>query len=256
MEIDSSSDSDLFASVDYDHDGSSLRVSTNGTTVPSTVPVPSVPSTVLAPSTAPVPSTVLVPLVPSTAPVPSTVPVPSVPSTVPVPCMFESNTSQCAYNPAAGYSTSFYYPFPPFPMDSSSMAAQYHYPYIPPPYPWGIQPLTIDDRENGHSPMLYPRQQDTATDPCTFSLPRTSIMSKLLQKGPEKKLPSIPPKQCGKVLTSNEHMQQLEIKKQKKIAEEKQKQERMKKRKQGVYFYIIYMYMYNIQVPISTLTIF
>ena len=60
------------------------------------------------------------------------------------------------------------------------------------------------------STLPLPQNQMYKT-PAT-SLPKSTVFSKLLQKGPETKLPYVPSKTCGKVLTSHENILAIEKK--------------------------------------------
>ena len=60
----------------------------------------------------------------------------------------------------------------------------------------------------------------------SVSLPKNTVLSNILQKGPEMKIPDIPSKKSGKVLTSIENLKAIEEKEMKKEEEFRKKQER------------------------------
>ena len=55
---------------------------------------------------------------------------------------------------------------------------------------------------------------------------KSSVLSKILQNGPELKVPVIPPRTCGKVLTSADHIKMIEEKEKKKEEEERLRKEK------------------------------
>ena len=57
-----------------------------------------------------------------------------------------------------------------------------------------------------------------------------TVLSKILKNGPEVKLPEIPPKAAGKVLTGSEHMKLIDDKERKKMQDEVNKKERQEAR--------------------------
>ena len=82
--------------------------------------------------------------------------------------------------------------------------------------------------------FFYPEEtvQGLPMKQSSVSLPKNTVLSNILQKGPEMKIPDIPSKKSGKVLTSIENLKAIEEKEMKKEEEFRKKQER---RDQGIF---------------------
>ncbi len=104
------------------------------------------------------------------------------------------------------------------------------FPWMQPPYyhPQLMPPLERDQFYPGsvYCPQL--NLEPSIEKPTQLS--KNSILSKLLQEeGPTRKIPSIPPKTSGKVLTSIENLKAIEDKQKLKQEIEQQKLERQEK---------------------------
>ena len=76
-----------------------------------------------------------------------------------------------------------------------SMLSPYYYSCIPPyAYPSNIQPYNLNKEQSTTIPYFCPVFPYSEPNPHVSSVPTTTVVSKILQKGPETKLPTIPPK--------------------------------------------------------------
>ena len=107
------------------------------------------------------------------------------------------------------------------PLESQFIAAPFpsFYYYNPPCYP--PYPPVGNEWYNPYLSYVPPSNM----------IQRQTLLSKMLKNGPEIKIPDIPPKTSGKVLTSAENLKIIEEKEQRKKEEEIKKQER---KEQGI----------------------
>ena len=122
------------------------------------------------------------------------------------------------------------YSFFPWPQISSSVSYdQFHqmHPYAAYAGPYSFPQY---QRLMPQANYYYPAEQPTY-------LPKITALSKILQQGPPMKLPDIPKKTSGKVLTSIENIKAIENKEKKKVEEEQRKLER---REKGINVIVVY----------------